>query len=277
MRGPINASDVNRIYRVRTLLVKLRFLLLLLAPAALAQRLTVNPDTQLSLDFSVQQGTSCILVPEKSYDPKACEGIPPEDTSSAQRTGQGVRALVFVTQAGHAFIVTVASIPRPGIGQLYDQDIQGFIEGTLRQLSGQLGAPTRSLSSQGKLYTVEQVSGVPVVRWEYMTDLPDTDPRSGTASAVAYLIPSRDTLDILSIHTPPRGLEAARDVGKQLISTLRVPLTIDAEKFGTDLWWALELKLLAGGVALAGVGVAGVWLWRKRARGRGEKKERKIR
>ena len=98
---------------------------------------------------------------------------------------------------------------------------------------------------------------MPVARWEYTTDLPETDSRSGTASAVAYLIPSRDTLDILSINTPTRGLAAIRGVGEQLISTLRVPLTIDADQFGRNMWWAFAQKGLMVAVPLAGVLGAG--------------------
>ncbi|MFL5349192.1 MAG: hypothetical protein ACJ8AT_30700 [Hyalangium sp.] len=247
-----------------------QLLVLLLAPRALADRLTVNPDTQLSLDFQVPGMTPCILLPEKAYDPEACAGVPQEKKVPPASHGGSVRALVFLQQPGHVFIFTLVSIQRPGIGQMYDRHIQGFIQGTLKNLSQEFGAPMQAGGDAGKEYTLERENGVPVARWEYTTKLPDSDPRTNTANAVVYLIPSRDTLDILSVSTRRQDLEAARFVGEQVISTLQLPLTIDADTFGGDMtyavWWAVGRVL----VPLVLVLVAAGWIgWRYlKARGR---------
>jgi hypothetical protein len=223
---------------------------LLAAPMALAGRVTVNPETELSLDFSVEGATVCILVPSQQYDPQACAGIP-------QKEASGVRALVIVRQAEPVFIITVTSIQRPEIGQMSDQRIRGFLQGTMKRLSGDFGAPVRGVEDAGKTYALQRVGGVPVVRWAYTTEVPDADERAHTASAVVYLIPSRDTLDILSINTHQQHLEAARSVGEQVISTLQVPLTIDAERFGGSMTSALGMQV---GVAVVGL-VLAIMLW----------------
>lgn len=236
---------------------------LLVAPVALAQRVTANPETQLSLDFTVKGATSCILVPGGRYDPQACEEIPPRDAPASPAGASGVRALVIVRQADEMFVLTVASVGRPEIGEMYDQHIRGFIQATVKQLSQDFGAPVRVVENAGKVYTLQPVGGVPVVRWAYTTELPETDERAHTASAAVYIIPSKDVLDILSINTHQRSLEAARGVGDQVISTLQVPVTIDADQFGADMTWALGVRIgaAAGGLVLAIV--LGVWLWRR--------------
>jgi len=237
--------------------------LLLVAPVALAEHVTVNPETELSLDFTMKDATSCILRPEKQYDPKACAGIPQKDASDPAGGDQSVRALVIVRQPEQVFVLTVASVKRPGIGQMYDQNIQGFLEGTRNRLSEDFGAPVSDAAGSEKAYTVQRVGGVPVVRWEYTTELPEEDERANTASAVVYLIPSRDTLDILSINTHRRSLEAARSVGEQVISTLRLPLTIDAERFGGDMAFALGKDIASVLVLVALVVGLAVAMWRR--------------
>lgn len=225
------------------------------------QRITVSPGTQLSLDFGLEGATPCILIPEEEYDAQACAGVPSQEAS--QGGGQSVRALVILRQEDTGVVLTVTSIARPGIGQMYEQHIRGLIEGSMKRLSGEFGAPTHARPGAEKPYSIQRVGGVPVVRWEYTTDLPEEDPRANTASAVVYLVPSADALDIISLNTHLRNLEATRALGEQLISSLRVPLTIDAEAFGQDMRTAfggtIGAALLAGGVAIA----AGVWLWRR--------------
>jgi hypothetical protein len=235
---------------------------LLVAPVTLAERMTVDPETQLSLDFSVKDATSCILVPDKGYDPKACEGIPRREAPAPAAGAPGVQALVIVRQSDQTFVLTLASVRRPEIGEMYDQHIRGFIQATVKQLSQDFGAPVRAVDNEGKLYTLQPVGEVPVVRWSYTTELPETDERAHTASAAVYLIPSRDVLNILSINTHQRNLEAARSVGEQIISTLQVPLTIDAGQFGADMNWALGVRM--GGAAVALVLAIVLWVWLRR-------------
>jgi hypothetical protein len=243
-----------------------QLLVILLAPMAFAERLEINPDTKLSLDFKVPGATPCILVPEKARDPEACAGVPQEKAVPPTSGGGSIRALVFLRQPGHVFILTVASVQRSGIGQLYDQHLRGFIQGTLKNLSQEFGGSTHVVETAGKTYTIQKENGVPVARWEYATELPDSDPRSNTANAVVYVIPSRDTLDILSVTTRQEDLAAARSVGDQVLSTLQVPLTIDAEKFGGDMTyavgWAVARVLVPLVLVLAAVGW-GVWRYLK--------------
>jgi hypothetical protein len=241
---------------------------LLVAPVALAERITVDPETQLSLDFSVKGATSCILVPDKGYDPQACEEIPRREVPAPAAGDPGVRALVIVRQSEQMFVLTLTSVRRPEIGEMYDQHIRGFIQATVKQLSQDFGAPVRTVEKAGKLYTVQPVGGVPVVRWEYTAELPETDERAHTASAAVYLIPSRDVLGILSINTHQRNLDAARSVGEQVISTLQVPLTIDAGQFGADMNWALGVRMGGAAVALVLAVVLWVWLWRRMKKAR---------
>lgn len=244
-----------------------RILLLIAAPTALAERRTINPDTQLSLDLAVKGATTCIVVPSELYDPQVCEGIPRSRPEASAGGAQGVRVLAILRQEAAGVVLTVTSIPRPGIGQMHEQQIQGFIQSSMKRLSEELGAPTRPVDAAAqKPYTVQQVGGVPVVRWEYTADLPDADPRANTASAVVYLVPSLDTLDIISLNTHRQNLEATRGFGEQVISTLRVPLTIDAEAFGGDMnrTLAVQFGKIAIPVVLA-LGT-GVWLWRRSRR-----------
>ncbi|HYI00544.1 hypothetical protein [Hyalangium sp.] len=236
---------------------------LLVAPLALAEPVTVNPETELSLEFSAKGATTCILVPEKRYDAQACAGIPQKEASAREGEDQSVRALVILRQPEQVFILTVASIKRPEIGQMYDQNIRGFIEGTLKRLTEDFGATARAVEDSEKPYTVQQVRGVPVARWEYTTELPEEDERANTASAVVYLIPSRDTLDVLSINTHQRDLAEARAVGEQVISTLKLPLTIKVEEFGGDMTFALG-KDIASVLVLAALVIGlGVAMWRR--------------
>jgi hypothetical protein len=236
---------------------------LLLAPAVLAARVTVDPETKLSLDFSVNGATSCILVPGAGYDPQACEGIPRRDIPASPRGEQSVRALVIVRQTDQVFVLTLASVRRPGIGEMYDQHIRGFIQATTKQLSQDFGAPVHAVEDAGKPYTLQAAGGVPVVRWAYTAELPEVSEQAHTASAAVYLIPSQDVLDILSINTHRRNLDAARSVGEQVISTLQMPITVDAGQFGADMSWALGLQIGAAAVALVAAIVLWVWLWKR--------------
>jgi hypothetical protein len=236
---------------------------LLMAPAVLADRVTVDPETNLSLDFSIKGATSCILVPDAKYDPQACEGIPRRNLPAPPEGQRSVRALVIVRQSDQVFVLTLTSVRRPGIGEMYDQHIRGFIQATVKQLSQDFSAPVRAVEDAGKPYLLQTVGGVPVVRWAYTTELPETSDQAHTASATVYLIPSQDSLDILSINTHQRNLDAARGVGEQVISTLQVPLTVDARQFGTDMTWALGLQIGAAAVALVLALVLWVWLWRR--------------
>lgn len=236
---------------------------LLMAPAVLAERVTADPETKLSLDFSVKGATSCILVPDAGYDPQACEGIPRRHVPAPPEGGQSVLALVIVRQSDQVFVLTLTSVRRPGIGEMYDQHIRGFIQATTKQLSQDFGAPVHAVEGAGKLYTLQTVGGVPVVRWSYTTELPEASEQAHTASAAVYLIPSQDAVDILSINTHQRNLDAARGVGDQVISTLQVPLTVDAGQFGADMVWALGLRIGAAGVALVLAIVLWVGLWRR--------------
>jgi len=236
---------------------------LLMAPVVLAKRVTVNPETKLSLDFSVKEATSCILVPDEGYDPQACEGIPRRNVPAPPQGEQSVQALVIVRQSDQVFVLTLASVRRPGIGEMYDQHIQGFIQATTKQLAQDFGAPVHAVDDGGKPYVLQTVGGVPVVRWAYTTELPETSEQAHTASATVYLIPSQDALDILSINTHQRNLDAARSVGEQVISTLQVPLTVDAGQFGADMAWALGVQMGAAAVALVLAIVLWVWLWRR--------------
>jgi len=236
---------------------------LLMAPAVLAERVTVDSETKLSLDFSIKEATSCILVPDAKYDAQACEGIPRRNVPAPPEGEHSVRALVIVRQSDQVFVVTLTSVRRPGIGEMYDQHIRGFIQATLKQLSQDFGAPVHAVQDAGKLFTLQTVGGVPVVRWAYTTELPEASEQAHTASAAIYLIPSQDALDILSINTHRRNLDAAKGVGEQVISTLQVPLTVDAGQFGADMAWALGLRIGAAGVALVVAIVLWVWLWRR--------------
>jgi hypothetical protein len=243
-------------------------LVALTASAALAEPVTINPETQLSLDFTVKDATSCILRPAERYDAQACAGIPKKTATDAAQGDPSVRALVIVRQAENMFVLTVASVKRSGIGQMYEQNIQGFLEGTRKQLSEDFGAPVKDVASSEKPYTIQRVGDVPVARWEYTTELHEEDERAHTASAVVYLIPSKDTLDILSINTHQRNLAAARSVGEQVISTLRLPLTIDADAFGGDLAFALGKDIASGLVLVALVVGLGVAMWRRTRKAR---------
>jgi hypothetical protein len=236
---------------------------LLMAPVVLAERVTVDPETKLSLDFSVKGATSCIMVPDANYDPQQCEGIPRRNALAPPAGEHSVQLLVIVRQSEQVFVLTLTSVKRPGIGEMYDQHIRGFIQATTKQLSQDFGAPVRAVEDAGKLYTLQTVGGVPVVRWAYTTELPETSEQAHTASAAVYLIPSQDALDILSINTHQRNLDAARGVGEQVISTLEVPLTVDARQFGADMTWALGLQVGAAAVALVLAIVLWVWLWRR--------------
>ncbi|MBN1203394.1 MAG: hypothetical protein JXB05_00530 [Myxococcaceae bacterium] len=243
------------------------FLWLITAPEALAERRTINPDTQLSLELTVKGATTCIVVPQELYDPQVCEGIPRSEVATPPAGAQGVRAVAILRQDTGGVVLTVASIHRPGIGQMHEQQIHSFIQSTMKRLSGELGAPTHAVDGAAqKPFTVQQVGGVPVVRWEYTADLPDTDPRANTASAVVYLVPSIDALDIISLNTHRQNLEATRGFGEQVISTLRVPLTIDAEAFGDDMIWALGAKVGMVLIPVVLVLGGGVWLWRRARR-----------
>jgi hypothetical protein len=243
--------------------LSLILLVALAAPVALAEPVTVNPETQLSLDFTVKDATSCILRPEQRYDPQACVGIPKREAADPSLGDPGVRGLVIVRQGDQMFVLTMASVNRSGIGQMYEQSIQGFLEGTRERLSADFGAPVRDVTNSEKPYSIQRVGGVPLVRWEYTTELPEEDEKAHTASAVVYLIPSRDTLDILSINTHRQNLEAARSVGEQVISTLRVPLTVDADKFGGDMAFAVGLEIASGLLLAALVIGLGVAMWRR--------------
>ena len=244
-------------------------LLLFVARVALAEPVTVNPETQLSLDFTVKDATSCILRPAERYDAQACAGIPKKTATDAAQGDPSVRALVIVRQAENMLVLTVASVQRPGIGQMYEQNIQGFLQGTRDRLSEDFGAPVKDVGSPEKPYTIQRVGDVPVARWEYTTELPEEDERAHTASAVVYLIPSKDTLDILSINTHQRSLALARSVGEQVISSLRLPLTIDADAFGGDMGLALGKDIASGLVLVALVVGLAVAMWRRSRRPRG--------
>ena len=58
------------------------------------------------------------------------------------------------------------------------------------------------------------------------------------------------------------------NVGEQVLSTMRLPLTIDAEKFGGDMAFALGMEIASGLVLLALVVGLGVAMWRRSRKAR---------
>lgn len=245
-----------------------QLLLLFLAPRALAEAQVVDPQTGLSLDFDVKGALTCIVIPEKLYVPQDCEGIPPRDPATLPDTDKGLHVLAVVRQGEATILLTVSSISRPGIGQMSEQQIRGFLEGTVTRLASEFGGKPRLLGSGDQPYTLKWVGEVPVVRWEYATEVPEAEQQANVSSGVVYLVPSKDTLDIISLNTHERHLEVARGVGEELVSKLKVPLTIDAGGFGgSSLMEAspVLLSAMAAGVFLVLV-AGGVWLWRRRRR-----------
>jgi hypothetical protein len=84
------------------------------------------------------------------------------------------------------------------------------------------------------------------------------------ASGVAFLVPSRDTLDIISFNSHKKDLATARELSEQVVSTLKVPLTIDAESFGGRSWSDPGMiALMTVGLVLLLAG--GGWLWWRRS------------
>jgi hypothetical protein len=146
--------------------------------------------------------------------------------------------------------------------------IRGFLEATRTRLAEEFKAPPQFVGGEEQPYTVLRIQGVPVVRWEYTTEVPDGDPQANVASGVAFLVPSRDTLDIISFNSHKKDLATARELSEQVLSTLKVPLTIDAESFGGRSW-ADPGVIVAVAVGLLVLLAGGGFLWWRRSSSQG--------
>ncbi|MDY7231048.1 hypothetical protein [Hyalangium rubrum] len=252
-----------------------QLLLFLLASQALAQSApsaqshVVDPQTGLSLGFQVKAGITCVVVPENLYDPEACEGIPSRGSSTAPSVEKSLQALAVLRQGEAMVMLTASSISRPGIGQMREQQLRGFIEATMARLAEDFGTAPRLAGGEDAPYTLQRIGEIPVARWEYSTELKAGDPQENVASGVAYLVPSRDSLTIISFNTHKQYLAVARDFGEQVMSTLKLPLTVDAAGFGASSVLDASPVAITALVAssLIFVLLGGVWLWWRRGRG----------
>jgi hypothetical protein len=241
-------------------------LLCLLAPVALAEPRVLNPGTGLSLDLGAVKGvTTCVTVPDTLYDPQACQGIPRKPPSELTGPGKGLHLLAVMDHGEASVILTLSSVTRPGIGQMDGARLRAFLEGSMKMLAAEFGAQPRLAGGDDTPYTLQEIRGVPVVRWEYTVDLLATGKPGDVDSGVAYLIPSKDTLDLLSLSTQRMHLPLARSIGEQLVATLQLPVTVEAERFGKDSFFSLAASPATLALRLAllvAICAVLVWLWR---------------
>jgi hypothetical protein len=250
-------------------------LLCLLAPVALAEPHVLDASTGLSLDLAVKGASTCVTVPDTLYDPQACQGIPRKLPAELAEAGKNLHLLGVVDQSGASIILTLSSVTRPGIGQMDETRLRAFIDTSMKNLAKEFGAKPQLTGGEESPFTLTEIRGVPVARWEYKVDLLATGKPGEMDSGVAWLIPSKDTIHILSLSTHRAHLETARTVGAQLMSTLQLPVTVDAASFGKDSFFSPGAS--PGGftfrVALvAVVCVSLVWLLRLRLRKGANKK-----
>jgi len=245
-----------------------RLLAVLLAVPALAEPPVLDANTGLALDPRVKSVETCVVLPDALYDPEVCSGIPRADTQSLPEKNKSLHALAVLRWGETHVMLTVSSVSRPGIGQMSGAQIEGFLEAMMTRLSEDFKVQPQFLRTGDKPYTVMRIQDVPVVRWEYTTQVLDTDPQANVASGVAFLVPSRDTLDLISFNCNKKDLPTARELSEQVMSTLKVPLTIDAASFGGRSWadpGVIALSATGCALLLAVVG----WLWWKRASSKG--------
>jgi hypothetical protein len=230
------------------------------AVPALAEPPVLNTNTGLALDPRVKTVETCIVVPDALYEPEACSGIPRGDSKTLPEKGNSLHGLAVLRWGETHVMFTVSSISRPGIGQMSGAQIEGFLEAMLARLADDFKVQPKFVNASSKPYTLVRINGMPVVRWEYTTDLPDTDPQANVASGVAFLVPSRDTLDLVSFNCHKKDLATAREISEQVMSTLKVPVTIDAASFG-GMSWADPgvIAFTAGAVVLLLMAIG--WLW----------------
>jgi hypothetical protein len=245
-----------------------RLLVVLLAVPALAEPPVLDANTGLALDPRVKSVETCVVLPDGLYDPEACSGIPRGDSKTMPEKNPSLHALAVLRWGETHVMFTVSSVTRPGIGQMSGTQIEGFLEAMMTRLAEDFKVQPQVLKSGDRPYTLLRIQDVPVVRWEYTTDVPDTDPQANVASGVAFVVPSRDTLDLISFNCHKKDLPTARELSEQVMSTLKVPLTIDAASFGGRSWSDPGVvAFMTGGVfvLLAAVG----WLWWRRASSKG--------
>ena len=240
-----------------------RILLVLLAFPAFAEPPVVDTNTGLALEPRVKGAVSCVVVPDALYEPEACEGIP-RGTAETLPKDKSLHVLTVLRWGETTVMLTVSSVSRPGIGQMSGTQLRGFLEATRARLAEEFKVQPQFVGGEEQPYTVLRIDGVPVVRWEYTTELPDSDPQANVASGVAFLVPSRDTLDIISFNSHKKDLATARELSEQVVSTLKVPLTIDAGSFGGRSWSdpGMIASLTVGLVLLL---AGGGWLWWRRS------------
>jgi hypothetical protein len=246
-----------------------QLLLVLLALPALAEPPVVDPKTGLALDPRVKGAEVCVVLPDALYEPEACAGVPRGDEKMIPQRDKSLHALAVLRRGEATVMLTVSSVTRPGIGEMSGRQIQGFVEAMVARLAEDFKAPPRLLGAGKRPYALMRTGeGVPVVGWEYTTDVPDLDPQANVASGLAFLVPSRDTLDIISFNCHQKELAVARELSAQVMATVKVPLTIDADSFGGRSWSDPGIMAaLMGGVFL--LLAAGGWLWWRRSASRG--------
>ena len=246
-----------------------RLLVILAAVPALAEPPVLNPNTRLALEPRLKSVETCVVLPGALYDPEACSGIPRGDSKTLPENNKSLHALAVMRWGETHVMLTVSSVTRPGIGQMSGTQIEGFLEAMLARLAEDFKVQPRFVEQGGQRYTLVRIQDVPVVRWEYTTDVPDTDPQASVASGVVFLVPSRDTLDLVSFNCHKKDLATARELGDQVISTLKVPVTIDTAGFGGRSWTDPGVvALLSGGLVLLLSAVGLLW-WRRRDSSRG--------
>lgn len=239
-----------------------RLLAVLLAFPALAEPPVLNANTGLALDPRVKSVETCVVLPDALYEPESCSGIPRGDAKTMPEKNKSLHALAVLRWGETHVMLTASSISRPGIGQMSGAQIEGFLEAMLARLADDFKVQPQFLNAGSKPYTLVRINDVPVVRWEYTTELPEGDPQANVASGVAYLVPSRDTLDLVSFNCNKKDLATARELSEQVMSTLKVPLTIDTASFGGRRWSdPSSIAFMAG--ALAVLLAATVWVWRR--------------
>jgi hypothetical protein len=239
-----------------------RILLVLLALPASAEPPVVDANTGLALDPRVKGVKACIVLPDALYDPEACQGVPRGDPSELPQD-KSLHMLAVLLRGETTVMLTVSSVARPGIGQMSGGQIQGFVEALMARLAQDFKVPPRFSHGGERPYVLVRLGEVPVVSWEYTTAVPDKDPQANVSSGIAFLVPSRDALDIISFNSNKKDLAVARELSAQVMATAKVPLTIDPDSFGGRSWAdpGVLAALMMGVLVVLG---GGGWLWWRR-------------
>lgn len=229
------------------------------AGAAKANTFTIDyPPLGFKVAIAVpEDGQLCIVLPESAQDPAACLGLDTEAMAAAFPEGPGRPFGVAKARMGDwSYLVMLVPV---GSGIESKEDIDEYVAGALPGPSEPGATPKLLGPSPDRTYEIQQIKGIPVVKFRLDTGVPPASLTYDTSAMLHYAAFGGATA-MVSFITSPKDVERVLPYAEATVQSLVLPPHPSPDRFGkpraeleragSRTVFGVFLALVLGGTAL---------------------------